>query len=242
MTANSVYLMKNMANGYYKNGSSRQPAGRERTLQAQEPDIRLVASVEADAIFERELHRRYATRRLRGEWFALQFSDLYDLGQHFEANVQQINPPLRLIEDNGWRAAIHRLSPRHDYTWVTYRSGEFLFEMPFPMSRCEIDDLVLARAFSCAIPEELLTVLSTSLRNYLRDGYEMNGVKIELRELCCMASGESKGYMVVDQGGHDRFFASCELPKTWARRYFSAMCRYHDGYARLWSDPDVAAQ
>ena len=63
--------MKNVANGYYKIGTSRRPVVRERTLQAQEPDIRLLASVDAEGIRERELHQRYARKRVRGEWFAL---------------------------------------------------------------------------------------------------------------------------------------------------------------------------
>ena len=54
----SVYLMKNMASGYYKIGASRQPRVPERTLRSEEPDIRLLASVEADPPLERELHRR----------------------------------------------------------------------------------------------------------------------------------------------------------------------------------------
>jgi len=38
-----VYIMKNMANGYYKVGRSISPQARERTLQAMEPDVRLLA-------------------------------------------------------------------------------------------------------------------------------------------------------------------------------------------------------
>ncbi len=242
MTANSVYLMKNMASGYYKIGSSRQPVSRERTLQAQEPDVRLLATVEADGVFERTLHRRYTAKRLRGEWFALELGDLYELCREFGVDVQQLNPPIHVFEDGTWRAAIHRLSPRREFTWVTYRSKQFLFEMPFAMSKCDVDELVSSRAFSCALPEELLDVLSTSLRNYLRDVYEIDDVKVELRELCCMASGESRGYIVVDCHGHDRFFQCCGLAKESAQTYFKWMCRYHDGHAQRWYDVDLAAK
>jgi hypothetical protein len=236
----SIYLMKNMSNGYYKIGSSRRPPIRERTLQAQEPDVRLLATVEADSVFERKLHRRYTAKRLRGEWFALELGDLYELCREFGVDVQQLNPPIHVFEDSTWRAAIHRLSPRADYTWVTYRSKQFLFEMPFAMSKCDVEELVIARAFSCALPEELLDVLSTSLRNYLQDVYEIDNVKVELRELRCMASGESRGYIVVDQHGHDRFFQCCGLAKDSAQKYFKWMCRYHDGYVQRWRDADVA--
>lgn len=66
-----VYLMFNKRNGYYKIGFSGNPLRREKTLQAEEPDICLVAQAPGGSEAESLLHRRYKAQRLRGEWFAL---------------------------------------------------------------------------------------------------------------------------------------------------------------------------
>jgi Meiotically up-regulated gene 113 len=121
----SVYLMKNMANGYYKIGSSSRPHIRERTLQAQEPDIRLLASIEADRRIERALHHRYTVRRVRGEWFALHYGDLCELREDFSVELEKIDPPVEVIIGDWWRAAIYRYSPVCERTWVTWYRGEF---------------------------------------------------------------------------------------------------------------------
>jgi len=226
----SVYLMKNMANGYYKIGSSQRPIARERTLQAQEPDIRLLASVNAKCSYERELHRRYAPKRVRGEWFALDYGDLLQLKGEFSVEIETIDPPIEVIEGGSWRARIHRYSPVHEHTWVTRRRGQFLFEVPFAMSRAEVDEQVDAESWGSSLSPELSNVLSVSLRNYLRDEYEVDGMKVELREICCLGTGESRGFIVIErQYSHDRFFPWVDP----ARRYFERMRKYLDGYARL---------
>jgi hypothetical protein len=229
----SVYLMKNMANGYYKIGSSQCPIVRERTLQAQEPDIRLLASVNADCAYERTLHQRYARKRVRGEWFALNYGDLLQLKGEFSVEIGTIDPPIEVIEGVSWRARIHRYSPVHEYTWVTRRRGDFLFEVPFAMSRAEVEEQVSAESWGSSLSPELRDVLSVSLRNYLRDDYEIDGLKVELREICCLGTGESRGFVVVEpQYSHDRFFPWADP----ARHYFERMRKYLDGYARLSRD------
>jgi hypothetical protein len=64
-----TYLMKNRRNGLYKIGKSTTPAYRERTLQAEEPEIEMV-KVWDDNI-EDTLHKKYKKHRVRGEWFKL---------------------------------------------------------------------------------------------------------------------------------------------------------------------------
>ena len=74
-----VYLMLNEQNGYYKIGRSNRPEFRERTLQAQEPDIKLIDSWFANKNIERVLHRKFKDKRIRGEWFNLSDQDLEEL-------------------------------------------------------------------------------------------------------------------------------------------------------------------
>ena len=76
-----VYLMYDSSNGYYKIGISNQPEYRERTLQSEKPTIEKICAKEypnrtiASAI-ESALHKAYESKRLRGEWFALDADDV----------------------------------------------------------------------------------------------------------------------------------------------------------------------
>lgn len=71
-----VYVMKNHRNGFFKIGFSRNPAVRESTLQAEEPEVSLVMQYEADQEAEVSLHQIFADKRVRGEWFRLGEDDL----------------------------------------------------------------------------------------------------------------------------------------------------------------------
>lgn len=70
-----IYLMLNKQNNYIKIGKSKKPVFREKTLQAQEPDIELIASWVAPPYVEKEFHNLFKEKRMRGEWFNLKFSD-----------------------------------------------------------------------------------------------------------------------------------------------------------------------
>lgn len=72
-----VYLMLNCRNKYTKIGKSLTPEYREKTLQSEEPEVHLLATIRGGAAMERELHLRYADKRIRGEWFDLSQYD-YD--------------------------------------------------------------------------------------------------------------------------------------------------------------------
>ncbi|TGE29712.1 GIY-YIG nuclease family protein [Hymenobacter metallicola] len=71
-----VYLMYNQRNGYYKIGYSAVPEFREKTLQSEEPEVVLLCAWEGSTADERDLHQRFADKRLRGEWFALTALDV----------------------------------------------------------------------------------------------------------------------------------------------------------------------
>lgn len=66
-----TYLMKNSRNGMYKIGKSINPSRREKTLQSEEPMIKIVKTWNYD--IEKTLHKKYSKQRIRGEWFKLSY-------------------------------------------------------------------------------------------------------------------------------------------------------------------------
>ena len=66
-----VYLMEDLRNGLFKIGRSKTPGKRERTLQSEQPSLILRFSIPAAESDETELHRKFASKRSRGEWFSL---------------------------------------------------------------------------------------------------------------------------------------------------------------------------
>lgn len=76
---NFVYIMLNKSNGYYKIGRSKNPEHREKTLQAEAPDIVLINKWIASAEIEKKLHFKYKLKRKRGEWFSLEEKDIEDI-------------------------------------------------------------------------------------------------------------------------------------------------------------------
>ena len=79
-----VYLMYDESNGYYKIENSNHPKYREHTLQSEKPTIVLLKAKQfpirsiAEA-YEAALHKTYANKRLRGEWFNLDEQDVENL-------------------------------------------------------------------------------------------------------------------------------------------------------------------
>lgn len=77
----SVYLMYDCNTHFYKIGISKSPNYREKTLQSERPVIELLSSKEypsrriAEAI-ESALHKVFAEKRVRGEWFELNSADV----------------------------------------------------------------------------------------------------------------------------------------------------------------------
>jgi Meiotically up-regulated gene 113 len=227
----SVYLMKNMANGYYKIGRSGQPPVRERTLQAQEPDIRLLASIEARAASERQLQQRYARKRVRGEWFALDYGDLFDVASWFRTNTAFIDPPVDTIDGDTWIAAVHKYAPdRYSTRVVRPRSRQWLFEVPYALSRCEIEEEVTTQAFGCEVPSDLCDFLERCVPNVRLDEYSTDGSRVELRELMGFAGEERSGFYVLpNEYVLPRFF----YDRGYADKFFWRVKRIFDAYAKL---------
>ena len=80
---NYVYLIINAKTGYFKIGRSKNPLKREKTLQAEEPDIALLLYIEAETKFEKKLHNQFRHKQIRGEWFRLGIDDLIVLKKAF---------------------------------------------------------------------------------------------------------------------------------------------------------------
>lgn len=70
-----IYLFFNDRNKLTKIGTSKSPAAREKTLQGQEPIIEVIAKWKAPKKIERELHKIFKAKRIRGEWFDLNTND-----------------------------------------------------------------------------------------------------------------------------------------------------------------------
>lgn len=69
-----TYLMTDSNTGYTKIGKSKNPGKREKTLQSEKPTITL--KLVCDQMVEGKLHKEYAEKRIRGEWFDLTESDI----------------------------------------------------------------------------------------------------------------------------------------------------------------------
>lgn len=78
-----VYVMIDKNTGYYKIGRSVNPKQRERTLQSEKPTIELLFNHDARVKDEKELHSIFQEKRVRGEWFDLNGSDLRTIREYF---------------------------------------------------------------------------------------------------------------------------------------------------------------
>lgn len=70
-----VYLARTVTHRFTKIGFSYCPTERESTLQAEDPQFRIIFKVETTGTFEAWLHDRFAKKRIRGEWFDLTTED-----------------------------------------------------------------------------------------------------------------------------------------------------------------------
>lgn len=86
-----VYLMRNQRNGFTKIGFSVQPRYREKTLQAEEPEIELLESWSGTRATEWLLHTKFAAKRVRGEWFRLDDYDVIAIRSIMTASKTQSN-------------------------------------------------------------------------------------------------------------------------------------------------------
>ena len=85
ITNQKTYLMKDSNTGYIKIGKAIDPKFRERTLQSEKPTISLLAI--CDNLVERELHKKYNVKRVRGEWFKLSEDEVSDIIKKYDFNL-----------------------------------------------------------------------------------------------------------------------------------------------------------
>lgn len=72
-----TYLMVDKKTGHFKIGYSKNPDAREKTLQSEKPDIKLLITCNEN--IEKELHKKYSDKRVRGEWFNLTEENLTEI-------------------------------------------------------------------------------------------------------------------------------------------------------------------
>ena len=79
-----IYLMLDERTGYHKIGRSVNPTNREKTLQSDNPKIRLLECWETTSDNEKTLHVQFQNKRVRGEWFDLTDLDIEQIRNHFK--------------------------------------------------------------------------------------------------------------------------------------------------------------
>jgi hypothetical protein len=87
---NYVYLMFNVDTNSTKIGFSKNPYNRERTLQSKDPNVFLLAAWKAPKSVEKQLHKKFDRKRIRGEWFSLSIDDLISIKQIMQQDTKLI--------------------------------------------------------------------------------------------------------------------------------------------------------
>lgn len=83
-----IYVMIDRNTGFYKIGKSINPKYRERTLQSEKPCIDMLGYYSGNSSDEKILHKKFETKRIRGEWFDLMPSDVSDIENYFNYKNQ----------------------------------------------------------------------------------------------------------------------------------------------------------
>ena len=76
-----TYIIKDCNTGLYKIGCSNEPLKREKTLQSEKPNIKIIKIFEN--YIEKELHKKYEKQRIRGEWFNLNEIQIKYICSHY---------------------------------------------------------------------------------------------------------------------------------------------------------------
>lgn len=71
-----IYLMHQTSTNFYKIGFTINPTIREKTLMAESIDTRFILIKEGTLTDEKNLHKKFQDKRIRGEWFALTENDI----------------------------------------------------------------------------------------------------------------------------------------------------------------------
>jgi hypothetical protein len=226
--------MKNMGNGYYKIGHSKCPQHRERTLQAEEPDVRLLAAIDGSRQIERKLQSEFKAKRLRGEWFRLNYGDISVLASLFNSDRESVDPPIEVLEDETWVAKIYRYAPDEFSTrvWTSPRK-EWLFEVPYVISRREIDEEVSVQIFSCRAHSDICAFLER-LPYVLLEHYSVDDTRVELRELLILGENEKNAFYVLPNAYELPRFFHC---REYAEKFFLRVRHIMDILSKLDSSP-----
>ncbi len=97
-----VYVMEDTRNGLIKTGKSKHPKKPERTLQSEAPSTQLRLAVPCDETTEVELHERYSTARVRGEWFKIDHNTLFEL----VAELLRRGDAARTVTEEQWLGSL----------------------------------------------------------------------------------------------------------------------------------------
>jgi len=79
-----IYVMIDKNTGLYKIGRSKNPTIREKTLQSEKPTIELMLYWSGFTNDEKFLHEKYRDKRVRGEWFSLDYIDIESIKSYFK--------------------------------------------------------------------------------------------------------------------------------------------------------------
>ena len=74
-----IYIMVDLSNNYTKIGRSINPVIREKTLQSEKPEIKLIKYYDGCMQDEIDLHKKFESKRIRGEWFNLTKEDINEI-------------------------------------------------------------------------------------------------------------------------------------------------------------------
>jgi len=105
----NVYVMIDKNTGLYKIGRSTSPACREKTLQSEKPTIEMLFYNSGFHFDEVALHRKFADKRVRGEWFKLDADDISEVKSYFadkEDTDEEMHPDVELLFADGFDDAI----------------------------------------------------------------------------------------------------------------------------------------
>lgn len=86
-----IYLMRSGCGKFYKIGHSKQPEARERTLQAEQPSLKMVGNWEGYVDTERRLHDKFSALWVRGEWYRLSERTVEYFGEIVDEQNKEIS-------------------------------------------------------------------------------------------------------------------------------------------------------
>lgn len=89
-----TYLGSGNSNGYIKIGKSRDVSKREDSIRIGNADFKIIAFIDRD--IENELHKKFSSKRVNGEWFNLSEKDIENIINEYgftrlRSSVKNIN-------------------------------------------------------------------------------------------------------------------------------------------------------